>query len=101
MKIYEQFSTTEIITYSGQSPKLLMMPKRFHQQIKTREYASHLVKQNIETSHTDVNTANFKTIDMNFSNNKTKEEIVESLWIKDLRPTLSVQEKSIPLKLFN
>ena len=56
-----------------------------------------MVKYDIGISHTDADTANFKIIDMNFSNNK----IIESLWIKDLRPTLNVQEKSIPLKLFN
>ena len=66
-----------------------------------RDHTSHMVKHNIETSHTDVNTANFKIIDMNFSNNKRKRKIAESLWIKDLRPTLNVHEKSIPLKLFN
>ena len=60
-----------------------------------------MVKYNIETPHTDVNTADFKIINMNFSNNKRKRKIAESLWIKDLRPTLNVQEKSIPLKLFN
>ena len=60
-----------------------------------------MVKHNIETSHTDVNTANLKINDMNFSNNKRKRKIAESLWIKDLRPTLNVHEKSIPLKLFN
>ena len=66
-----------------------------------RDHASHLMKHNIETSHTDVSTANFKIIDMNFSNNKRKRKIAESLWIKNLRPTLNVQEKSIPPKLFN
>ena len=66
-----------------------------------RDHSSHMVKHNIEISHTDVNAANFKIIDMNFSNNKRKRKIAESLWIKDLRPTLNVQEKSIPLKLFN
>ena len=66
-----------------------------------RDLASHMVKHNIETSHTDVNTANFKVTDMNVSNNKRKWRIAESLWIKHLRPALNVQEKSIPLKLFN
>ena len=66
-----------------------------------RDHSSHMVKHNIQTSHTDVNTANFKIIDMNFSNNKGKHKISESLWIKDLRSTLNVQEKSIPLKLFD
>ena len=60
-----------------------------------------MVKHNIETPYADVNTANFKIIDMNFSNNKKKRKIAESLSIKDLRPTLNVQEKSMPLKLFN
>ena len=35
-----------------------------------------MVKQNIETSHTDVRIANFKIIDMNFSNNEKKRKIV-------------------------
>ena len=31
-----------------------------------------MVKRNVETFHTDVNAANFKIIDMSFSNNKRK-----------------------------
>ena len=60
-----------------------------------------MVTHNIETSYIDVNTANLKIIDINISNNKRKRKIAESLWIKDLRPTLNVQDKSVPLKLFN
>ena len=60
-----------------------------------------MVKHNIETSNADFNIANFKIIDMNFSNNKSKRKIAKLVWIKDLRPTLNVQEKPIPLKLFN
>ena len=66
-----------------------------------RDHASYMVKHNIETSDTDVNSANFKTININFSNNKKKRKFAESLSIKDLRPTLNIQEKSVPLKLFN
>ena len=66
-----------------------------------RDHASYMVKKNIKISHTDVNTANFEIIDTNFSNNKRKREIAESLWIRDRRLTLNVQEKLIPLKLFN
>ena len=66
-----------------------------------RDHALHMVKHNFETSHNDVYSVNFKIIDISFSNNKRKRKITESLWIKDLRPTLNVQEKSIPLKLFN
>ena len=56
---------------------------------------------NNETTSTDVNTANFKIIDISVSNNKKKQKISEPLWIKGLRFTLNVQKKSIPLKLFN
>ena len=60
-----------------------------------------MVKYNIETSNIDVNTVNFKIIDINFSNNKSKRKTVEFLWMKYLRPTLNVQDKLVPLKLFN
>ena len=60
-----------------------------------RDHASHMVEHNIESSRTDGNTANIKIIDMNLGNNKRKWKIAESFWIKDLRPTLNVQEKSI------
>ena len=66
-----------------------------------RDHASHMVKHNIETSHTDDNTANFKIIDMNFINNRREQKIAESLWIENLRPTLNVQENSVPRMLLN
>ena len=65
-----------------------------------RDHVSHMVKHDIQTSHPDVNTANFKIIDISFSNNKRKRKMSKFFWIKDLRPTLNVQAKSIPLKLF-
>ena len=48
-----------------------------------------------------LNTIGFKIIDKNFHNNKQKQKIIEASWIKDLRLTLSTQEKSIQLKPFN
>ena len=44
-----------------------------------RDHASHMVKHNIETSHTDVYIANYIIMDMNFSKNKRKRKIAESL----------------------
>ena len=49
------------------------------------------MKHNIETSHTDVKTADFKIINMKFNNNKKKWKIGESLLIKGLKPTVNVQ----------
>ena len=47
--------------------------RRIIERIKShrdRDQTLHMV--NIETPHTDVNTANFNIIDMNFGNNKRK-----------------------------
>ena len=67
-----------------------------------RDHTSHVLKHSIEKSHKNVNTVDFKKIiDKNFHNNKRKRKTAEALWIKDLRPPLNTQEKSIPFKLFN
>ena len=63
-----------------------------------RDYTSHVLKHSIEKSHKNVNTIDFKIIDKNFRNSKRKRKIADALWIKDLRPTLNTQEKSIQLK---
>ena len=55
-----------------------------------RDHASHMGKHNIQTCHTDVNAANFKIIDMNYSNNKRKRKITDSLRIENLRSTLNI-----------
>ena len=62
-----------------------------------RDHTSHVLKHNIEKSHNNVNAIDFKIIDKNFHNHKRKRKIAEALWIKDLRTTLSTQEKSIQL----
>ena len=66
-----------------------------------RDHASHVLKHSMEKSHKNVNTTDFKIIDKNFHNNKRKRKIAEALRIKDIRPTLNTEEKSIQLKLFN
>ena len=80
--------------YKGETGLQIVQRIKDH---SSTDHPSHMVKHNTETSHTDISTANFKIIDMNFSNNKRKRTIAGSFWIKDLRPTLNVQEKSIPL----
>ena len=65
-----------------------------------RAHKSHMLKHSIEKHHDNVAQENFKIIAENFRN-KGKRKMSESLWIKDLRPTLNAQDKSVPLKLFN
>ena len=43
----------------------------------------------------------FVILSRSFRKNTIKRKISKALWIKDLRPTLNKQDKSIELKLFD
>ena len=64
-------------------------------------HSSHLVKHAAETDHLPVDTANFEVIGSGYCNNARRRKIAEVLLVKKLIPTLNIQEKSVPLKLFN
>ena len=67
-----------------------------------RDHKSHILKRSLETEHKRVKSSNFSIISKNLNGNKRKRKItVESLLIKQLHPTLNIQNKSVPLKLFN
>ena len=89
---------TCIDDYVGESARRIAKRVKDH---SGRDHTSHVLKHSIEKSHKNVNTTDFKIIDKSFHNNKQKRKIAEALWIKDLRPSLNTQEKSIQLKLFN
>ena len=58
-----------------------------------------MVKHSIETGHDAVMSHNFKI--NGYRNNNKKLKIAEALFIKEYKPPLNVQEKSVPLKLLN
>ena len=62
---------------------------------------SHLFKHACNKNHKDIDLDNTKVIDSVYRNNRFKRKISEALYIKQYKPTLSTQEQSIPLKLFN
>ena len=66
-----------------------------------RDYSSHLLKNAVETGHLQVDTAKVEVIGSGYRNNARRRKIVEALLVKKLKPTLNIQEKSVPLKLFN
>ena len=66
-----------------------------------RDLKSHILKHSIESGHAKFSYYDFKMIAKNFNNNSWKYKIVESLLIKEKRPTLNIHDKSVPLKLFN
>ena len=84
--------------YVGESPRRITERIKDH---NGRDHTSYVPKHSIEKSHKNGNTTYFEIIDKNFHNNKRKRKIAEALWIKELRPTLNTQEKSIQLNLFS
>ena len=66
-----------------------------------RDHKLHILKHSLETGHEHVTSSDFSVISKNFNGNKRKRKFTESLLIKQLRPTFNIQDKSVPLKLFN
>ena len=61
---------------------------------------SHLLKHSIESGHKPLEAVDYKIIGAGYRNNTMKRKLSEALFIKELKPTLNKQEKSLPLKLF-
>ena len=66
-----------------------------------RDLHSYVYKHCTETGHRTPDINDFKIIGSNFRKNILKRKIAEALLIKQLKPTLNKQKKSIELKLFN
>ena len=66
-----------------------------------RDSNSYVYKNCIETDHRSPDINDSKIIGSKFRKNVFKRKIAEMLLIKQLKPTLNKQEKSIELNLFN
>ena len=64
-----------------------------------RDKNSHVLAHSRSKQHPHVWSDNFKVLDNNYKSN-TRRKISEALYIKDHKPSLNIQEKSFPLKLF-
>ena len=62
---------------------------------------SYLYKHSIDTGHQTLEISDYRIIESGYGNNWSKWKIVEAILIKELKPTLNKQDKSMPLKLFN
>ena len=89
---------TCIDDYVGESARPITERIKDH---NGRDHTLQVWNYSIEKSLKNFSIIDFKIIDENFHKNKRKRKIAEALWIKDLRPTLNTQEKSIQLKPFN
>ena len=65
-----------------------------------RDKKSHILQHTRDKKHKHVWTNNFEIIGANYKTTY-KRRISEALHIKQYKPTLNIQEKSVALKLFN
>ena len=84
--------------YIGESGRRIAERVKDH---SGRDHKLHILKHSLETGHGHVISSDFSIISKNFNENKKKRKVAEWLLIKQLRPTLNIHDKSIPLKLFN
>ena len=78
--------------------------RRVLEQVKDhncRDTSSHIFKHCVATDHQFVSCNELRFAGRNYGNNKRKQKIAEVLLIKNLKPSINVQEKSVALKLFN
>ena len=66
-----------------------------------RDDKSHLYEHAQKTGQENVNLDHFEILLNAYKNNKFKRKLAKALHIKHERPTLNIQEQSVPLKLFN
>ena len=62
---------------------------------------SHLFKYSIKSGHPVLDMNNYKAMENGYKNNVRKRKIAEGLLIKKMKPSLTKQDNSIELKLFN
>ena len=66
-----------------------------------KDSKSHMLKHSLENNHKQVSFENFCILGNGCTNSKIKRKISEALFIKELRLLLNIQEKSVPLLLYN
>ena len=66
-----------------------------------RDTSSHNFKHCVVADHQFVSCDDLRIVGRNYYKDKQKQKIEEALSIKNLKPSLNVQEKSVALKLFN
>ena len=66
-----------------------------------RDISSHIFKHFIAADHQFVSCDDLRIVGRNYHNYKRARKIAEALLIKNLRPSLNVEEKSVALKVFD
>ena len=66
-----------------------------------KDTKSHVLKYSFTAKHETVDIGHFQILNRGYSNNTYKRRVSEALLVKQYRPTLNVQDNSVPLQLFN
>ena len=66
-----------------------------------RDRKSHLFKHSVKSRHDPVLKNDFRIIGKGYGNNTSKRKTAEALFIKKMKTSLNIQEKSVKLELFN
>ena len=84
--------------YVGESGRRVLERVKDH---NGRNTSSRIFKHCAADDHQFVSCDDLKIVGRSYRNNKRKRKIAEALLVKNLKPSLNVQEKSVVLKLFN
>ena len=66
-----------------------------------RDFKSHLLKHALGNNHQHLSEKDFKIIGNGFWGNNKKRTVAEALLIKEIKPTLNIQDQSVSLQWFN
>ena len=97
---YDSFCIAENCyeNYIGESARRLDERMNDH---NGRHRNSHLFKHSVESRHDPILKKDFRIIGEGYRNNTSRRKIAEALFIKKMKPSLNVQDKSVKLELFN
>ena len=98
--VYHSFCSAENCNenYIGESARWLDERMKDH---NGRDRNSHLFKHSVESRHDPVLKNDFRIIGKGYRNNTSRRKIAEGLFMKKMKPSLNIQEKSVKLELFN
>ena len=85
------------LDYVGVSNRRVLERVKDH---NVRDFSSHIFKHCVAADHQFVSGDDLRIVGRNYCCNKRKQKIAEALLIKNLKPSLNLQEKSVALKLF-
>ena len=80
------------------------IPQWFDERVKDyngQDHNSHLFKHSLKSRHDPVLKNDFRIIGKGYTNNTHRRKIAEALFLKKMKTSLNIQEKSVRLELFN